>query len=148
MPRVLHRTLICVRSRWTGCVRSKKYALGSLLETTGGWGFSVRSVLSERPVNYVAVEIGRSVFEANDSWRSSHDRTLRSSVRSLHSSASGHHLTVGIGCSVFEERGHVACIARLDAKVYRPINLTGASGRPMFSPVKGYNNSISLGLYL
>ena len=39
------------------------------------------------------------------------DRTLRSSVRSLHSSASGHHLTVGIGRSVFEERGHVARIA-------------------------------------
>ena len=39
------------------------------------------------------------------------DRTLRSYVRSLRSSASGHHLTVGIGCSVFEERGHMACIA-------------------------------------
>ena len=42
---------------------------------------------------------------------SGNDRTLRSSVRSLRSSASGHHLTVGIGCSVFEERRHVACIA-------------------------------------
>ena len=30
------------------------------------------------------------------------DRTLRSSVRSLRSSASGHHLTIGIGRSVFE----------------------------------------------
>ena len=30
------------RSVW-----SKKYASGSLLETTGRWGFSVRSVLSE-----------------------------------------------------------------------------------------------------
>ena len=39
------------------------------------------------------------------------ERTLRSSVRSLHSSVFGHHLTVGIGRSVFEERGHVACIA-------------------------------------
>ena len=49
------------------------------------------------------------------------NRTLRSSVRSLRSSASSHHLTVGIGHSVFEERGHVACIARLDAEVQRPI---------------------------
>ena len=39
------------------------------------------------------------------------DRTLRSSVRSLRSSAFGHHLTVGIGRSVFKEWGHVACIA-------------------------------------
>ena len=39
------------------------------------------------------------------------DRTLRSNVRSLHSSASGHHLTVEIGRSTFEERGHVARIA-------------------------------------
>ena len=38
------------------------------------------------------------------------DRTLRSSVRSLRRSASGHHLTVGIGHLVFEERGHVARI--------------------------------------
>ena len=56
------------------------------------------------------------------------DQTLRSSVRSLRSSASGHHLTVGIGRSVFEERGHVAGIARPDTKVQRPVNLTGASG--------------------
>ena len=39
------------------------------------------------------------------------DRTLDLSVRSLRSSASGHYLTVGIGRSVFEERGHMACIA-------------------------------------
>ena len=49
------------------------------------------------------------------------DRTLRSSVRSLRNSASGHHLTIGIGRSVFEERGHMACIARPDAKVQRPV---------------------------
>ena len=70
------------------------------------------------------------------------DRTLRSSVRSLHSSASGHHVTVGIGRSVFEERGHVACIARPDVGVLRPVNLTGASGHPVLCPVKGYNGSI------
>ena len=45
------------------------------------------------------------------------DRTLRSSIRSLCSSVSGHHLTIGIRRSVFEERGHVACIARPDAGV-------------------------------
>ena len=39
------------------------------------------------------------------------DRMLRSSARSLHSSTSGHHLTVGIERSVFEEMGHVARIA-------------------------------------
>ena len=49
------------------------------------------------------------------------DWMLRSSVRSLRSSASGHHLTIGIGHSVFEERGHVACIARPDAEVQRSV---------------------------
>ena len=39
------------------------------------------------------------------------DRTMRSSVRSLRSSASSHHLTVEIGRITFEERGHVARIA-------------------------------------
>ena len=39
------------------------------------------------------------------------DRMLWFSVRSLRSNASSHHLTVGIGRSVFEERGHMACIA-------------------------------------
>ena len=43
------------------------------------------------------------------------DRTLRSSVRSPHNSVFGHHLIVGIGRSVFEERGHVAHIVRSDA---------------------------------
>ena len=65
------------------------------------------------------------------------DRTLRSSVRSLHSSASGHHLTVGIGRSVFEERGHVACIARPDTGVLCPVNMTGASGHPRVVPSEG-----------
>ena len=55
------------------------------------------------------------------------DRTLRSCVRSLRSSASGHNLnvlmTVEIGRSVFEAGGHVACIARSDARVLRPVAL-------------------------
>ena len=64
------------------------------------------------------------------------DRALRSSVRSLRSSATGHHLTVGIGCSVFEERGHVAWIARPDAGVQRPVNLTSVFGRLVFYAVR------------
>ena len=74
------------------------------------------------------------------------DRSLRSNVRSLRSSASGHHLTIGIERSVFEERGHVACIARPDAGDQRPVNMTRASGHPVLCPVKGYNGSISWGL--
>ena len=71
------------------------------------------------------------------------DQTLRSSVRSLRSSASGHHLTIRIGRSVFEERGHVACIARPDAGVLHSVNMTGASSHPVLCLVKGYNGSIS-----
>ena len=74
------------------------------------------------------------------------DRTLRSCVRSLRSSASGHHLTIGIERSVFEERGHVACITRPDAGVLHPVDLTRVSGHPELCPVKGYNGSISWGL--
>ena len=76
------------------------------------------------------------------------DRTLRSSVRSLHNSASGHHLTVGIGRSVFEERGHVACIARSGAEVQRPVNLTGAFGRHVFSAVRSPMALFRGGFYL
>ena len=49
--RVKHRTLGCVRSSMTGRVRSAKYGFGSLLETTGHWGLSVRSLVPERPVS-------------------------------------------------------------------------------------------------
>ena len=38
------------------------------------------------------------------------DRTMGSYIRSWHCAASGHHLTVGIGRSVFEERDDVAAI--------------------------------------
>ena len=74
------------------------------------------------------------------------DRTLRSYVRSHCSSASSHHLTVGIGHSIFEERGHVACIARPNAGVLRSVDMTRASGHPVLCLVKGYNGSISWGL--
>ena len=62
------------------------------------------------------------------------------------SSASGHHLTVGIGRSVFEERDDVAAIRSPDAGRVRPVDLTGASGHPELCLVKGYNGSISWGL--
>ena len=65
------------------------------------------------------------------------DRTLVLVCPVTSSSASSHHLTVGIERSVFEERGHVTCIARPNAGVQRPIDLTGASGHPMLCPVKG-----------
>ena len=41
---------------------------------------------------------------------------------------------------------HVAVVGRPDAKVQRPVNLTGESGQPVLCPVKGYNGSISWGL--
>ena len=37
----------------------------------------------------------------------------------------------------------MACIARPDTEVQRPVNMTGASGHPALCPVKGYNTSIS-----
>ena len=38
----------------------------------------------------MTVEIRRTVFEAEDAWRASRDRTLRASVRSIRTGASGH----------------------------------------------------------
>ena len=74
------------------------------------------------------------------------DRMLGSYVWSWHYAASGHHLTVGIGCSVFEERDDVAAIRGPDAGRVRPVDLTRASGHPMLCLVKGYNDSILWGL--
>ena len=74
------------------------------------------------------------------------DQTLGSYIRSWYCAASGHHLTVWIGRSVFEERKHVACIARPDAGVLRSVGMTGASGHPVLCLVKGYYGSISWGL--
>ena len=50
------------------------------------------------------------------------DRTLRSSVRSLRSSASGHHLTVEIGRTTFEERDtwHASCDWTLRSSIWSP----------------------------
>ena len=67
-----------------------------LLEMTGRWGPTFGHDLTDAS--------GRS-------WNlTGSDRTLGSYVRSWHCAASGHHLTVGIGRSVFEERDDVAAI--------------------------------------
>ena len=42
----------------------------------------------------------------------------------------------------------MAAIGRPDAEEQRPVSRTGASGHPDQCPVKGYNGSISWGLYL
>ena len=76
------------------------------------------------------------------------NRTLRSSVRLLRSSASGHHLIIGIGRSVFEEREYVACITRPNAGVQRPVNMTEAFGRPVFSAVRSPTALFRGGFYL
>ena len=69
---------------------------GTLLEVTGRWGPT-----SSRDQTNAS---GRS-------WNlTGSDRTLGSCVRSWHYAASGHHLTVGIGHSVFEERDDAAAI--------------------------------------
>ena len=92
--------------------------------------------------------VGRPVMIFHEWKLAGNDRTLRSSVRSLRSSASDHHLTIGIGRSVFEERGHVACIARPDAGVLRLVTMTRASGRPVFSAVSSPTSLFHGGFYL
>ena len=69
---------------------------GGLLEMTGRWG----------PAS------GHDQTDASGrSWNlTGSDRTLGPCVRSWHGAASGHHLTVGIGRSVFEERDDVPAI--------------------------------------
>ena len=69
---------------------------GGLLEVTGRWG----PTSDHDPTD----ASGRS-------WNlTESDRTLGSYVRSWHYAASGHHLTVGIRSSIFEERDDVAAI--------------------------------------
>ena len=43
---------------------------------------SVRSLRSSASSHHLTVEIGRSAFEADDTWRPSGDRTLGSYIRS------------------------------------------------------------------
>ena len=63
--------------------RMRPVMSGTLLEMTGRWGCCVRLVQAVASGQQMTVEIGRTVFEAGDTWRASHDRTLRSSVRSI-----------------------------------------------------------------
>ena len=69
---------------------------GTLLEVTRHWG----------PAS------GRDQIDASDrSWNlTGSDRTLGSYVRLWHCAMFGHHLTVGIRRSVFEERDDVVAI--------------------------------------
>ena len=85
--------------RWVSPVgydRTRPVTSGGLLEMTGRWGPA----------------FGHDQTDASGrSWNlTGSDRTLGSYVRSWHYAASGHHLTVGIGRSVFEERDDVAAI--------------------------------------
>ena len=85
--------------RWVSPVghdRTHLVASGGLLKMTGRWG----------------LVSGHDQTDASGrSWNlTESDRMLGSYVRSWHYAASGHHLTVGIGHSVFEERDDVAAI--------------------------------------
>ena len=95
-----------------GCDRTRPIVSGTLLEVTGRWGPASshdlidasghewnltrndRTLVLVRPVTLssassyylnvlMTIEIGRSAFEVGDTWRTSHDRTLRFSVRSI-----------------------------------------------------------------
>ena len=77
--------------RWVSPVAS-----GGLLERTGRWGPTSGHDQTD-------------VFGRNWNLTGS-DRTLGSCIRSWHYATPGHHLTVGIGRSVFEERDDVVAI--------------------------------------
>ena len=85
--------------RWVSPVghdRTHPVASGGLLEMTGRWG----PTFGHDQTNV-----------SGHSWNLTRsDQTLGSCVRSWHCAASGHHLTVGIRRSVFEEREDVAAI--------------------------------------
>ena len=85
--------------RWVSPVkhdRTRPAMSGGLLEMTGWWG----------PMS------GHDQTDVSDrSWNlTGSDRTQGSCIRSWHCAASGHHLTVGIGRSIFEERADVVAI--------------------------------------
>ena len=88
--------------------RTRPVASGGLLEVTGRWGPTSdhdptdafdhewnltrndQTLVLVRPVtsssvsgHHLTVEIGRSAFEADDTWQASDDRTLGSCVRSV-----------------------------------------------------------------
>ena len=85
--------------RWVSSVRhdrTRPVVSGGLLEMTGCWG----------PAS------GHDQTDASESsWNlTGSDRTLGSCIRSWHYAVSDHHLTVGIGHSVFEERDDMVAI--------------------------------------
>ena len=51
--------------------RMRSVMFGTLLEMTGHWGCCVRSVHVAASDRHMTVEIGRTVFEAGDTWLSS-----------------------------------------------------------------------------
>ena len=85
--------------RWVspvGIDRTCPVVSGSLLEMSGRWG----------PIS------GHNLTDVSGhSWNlTGSDRMLGSCIQSWHCAMSGHHLTIGIGRSVFEERDDVAAI--------------------------------------
>ena len=63
--------------------RTRPVMSGTLLEMTGHWGCCVQLVHVAASGRHMTIEIRHSVFEAGDTWLSSSDRTLRSSVWSI-----------------------------------------------------------------
>ena len=81
--------------------------------------------------------------------RSDHiDRTLEVQHPVTFAAASDSVSTIEIRRFRLNAEGHVAVIGRPDDEVQCPVNMIGASGHPELCLVKGYNGSISLGLYL
>ena len=78
--------LVVIFHEWklTGNDRTLRSYVRSLSSSASGHNLNV----------LMTVEIGRSTFEAGDTWCASHDQTLGSCVRSLWSSTSGHNLNV------------------------------------------------------
>ena len=74
------RTLVL---RPIATVRTRPVMSGTLLEMTGRWSCCVWSVQATASSRQMTVGIGRTTFEEGDTWRASHDRTLRSSVWSI-----------------------------------------------------------------
>ena len=105
--------------RWVspiGLDRMCPIVSGGLLEMTGRWG----PTFGHDQTNV-----------SGHSWNLTRsDQTLGSCVRSWHCAASGHHLTIGIGRSVFEDRDDVAAI-RLTGRWY---GASGRSDRSVWSP--------------
>ena len=68
---------------------------------------------------------------------SRNDQTQAQQRPVIHCAAPGRNLTVEIGRLWLNAEQHMDGIERLDAGRVCPVDLTGASGRPEFCPVKG-----------